>query len=87
MVWDEILFSDIINHYSLKLTENSDIMAEVVSYMNKSLTIADESWSSDAADAFNLKAEEIKKTLGQCRMSLDELQKLMNVLSRNEFDT
>lgn len=83
---DGILFLDMINHYSLKLTEIADSMAEVKSYLNKSLILTEESWSSDSADAFKLKAEEIKMILNRCEMSLDELLKLMNVVKNNEVD-
>lgn len=83
---EEITFADMLNHYSLKLSEISDLMFDVVSYLNKSFTVANESWSSDSANSFNDKVFQIQKLINNSNLTMDELMKLLNAAKNTALD-
>lgn len=83
---EEIMFSDMLNHYSLKLTEISDMLADMVGYLNKAILIVNDCWSSQAANVFNEKVSESQRCINKSNVSLDELLKLLNSVKNETLD-
>lgn len=83
---EEIMFADMLNHYSLKLSEVNDLFQSMNDYINKSVMIVNESWSSQSADAFNEKIIRIQQHIKKTDVSLDDLFSLLNVVKNNSLD-
>ena len=83
---EEIMFADMLNHYSLKTNEISDLLSNMVTYLNKSVKISRESWNSDAANKFLSQISEIQQYINTANSSIDELIKLFNAMKVNELD-
>ncbi|MGN1419677.1 MAG: hypothetical protein ACI4W6_10140 [Acutalibacteraceae bacterium] len=84
---EEILFADMLNHYSLKTGEISDLLSNMVRYLNKCTVICKESWQSDASEKFMLKISDLLQYVNQANSSLDDLLNLFNAMKSNELDT
>lgn len=84
---NEIMFADMLNHYSLKTSEISDLLSSLVVYLNKCVAISRESWQSDAAEKFILEISNIQQYINQANNSLDELMRLFNVIKDNQVDS
>lgn len=80
---EEIIFSDMLNHYSLKLSEINDMLKNTADYLNKSVIVANESWSSQSANAFNEKIAHAQQYIKKVDISLDELMSLLNIVKSN----
>ena len=83
---EEIMFADMLNHYSLKTSEISDLLSNMVTYLSKSIEISRESWNSDAANKFLLQISEAQQYINTANLSIDELMKLFNAMKSNELD-
>lgn len=83
---EEIMFADMLNHYSLKTSEISDLLSNMVTYLSKSIEISRESWNSDAANKFLLQISEAQRYINTANSSIDELMKLFNAMKSNELD-
>lgn len=84
---EEIMFSDMLNHYSLKLTEVSDLLANTVGYLNKSLMISNDSWVSYSSDIYNEKIIDSKKYISNINNALDQMLALLNTVKNNAIDS
>ncbi|MCH5314363.1 MAG: hypothetical protein J1E81_00510 [Eubacterium sp.] len=83
---EKIIFADMLNHYSLKVNEISDLLSNMVTYLNKSVVIIRESWQSEVADKFLLQISGIQQYINTANSSLDDLMKLFNTMKSNELD-
>ena len=83
---DEIMFSDMLNHYSLKLSEIYDMLNNMTSYLNKSLSVAVDSWQSEAADKYIMQIDTMKSDLNEISLAMDNLLRLFNVVKNNELN-
>lgn len=83
---EEIMFSDMLNHYSLKLSEIQDMFKCMTDYLGKSVLIVNESWSSQSADAFKEKIEYMQQYINRVDLSLDELLSLLYAVKNNSMD-
>lgn len=84
---EELVFSDMLNHYSLKCAEISDMCSTMVSYLDKSVFIANDSWSSAAAEIFSDNIIMLKDQTKDLTSSLDEVMKLLNSAKGNLLDS
>ena len=84
---EEIIFADMLNHYSLKTSEISDLLSNTVAYLNKCVFISRESWQSEAADKFMLQVSAVQKHINRANASLDDLMRLFNAIKSNELDS
>jgi hypothetical protein len=83
---DEILFTDMLNHYSLKFLEATDLLNNAVSYLNSFLSLANESWDSESSNLLNEKMLISKKYISNINDSMDEILELLNVLKNDNLN-
>lgn len=83
---EEITFADMLNHYSLKTSEISDLLNNMTKYLNKCIVLSKESWQSDASDKFLLKISDLLQYTSTANSSLDELLKVFNTIKSNDLD-
>ena len=62
------------------------MMTDLVGYVNKSVVLANESWSSISSEAFNEKITISQRYLREIDLSLDEMLKLLNSVKDNELN-
>lgn len=83
---EEVMFADMLNHYSLKLSEINDLMVNSVRLLNNSVKITNESWSSQSANEFNVRMEKIKRKINSSSENLDNLLRLLNAVKDAALD-
>lgn len=83
---EEIVFADMLNHYSLKTSELSDLLSNTVAYLKKSAVISAEAWQSDASQKFLSQIAGIRQEISTVNSALDELTRIFNTLKNNELD-
>ena len=83
---EEIVFADMLNHYSLKTSELSDLLSNTVAYLKKSAVISAKAWQSDASQKFLSQIAGIRQEISTVNSALDELTRIFNTLKNNELD-
>ncbi len=83
---EEILFADMLNHYSLKITELSDVLADAVSKLNTCVILSEEAWKSPSILKFNDKILDMRQQFNNMNHSLDELTALFNTIKNAELE-
>lgn len=83
---EEIIFADMLNHYSLKTGEISGLLNEMVTNLNKSVSISNECWQSDAAQKYFLKVSTIINDIKTADLALEHMLALFNVAKSREVE-
>ena len=81
------MYVDMLNHYSLKITELSDIVADAVSKLNTCVVLAEESWKSPAVLKFNDKVLDMQKQIKDIDRALENLAVVFNTIKNNELES
>lgn len=84
---EEIVFADMLNHYTLKIGEISDMLSEITVYLNKCVAVSRESWQSPAADKFFLQIARTEPYIRSADAAISELLRIFNVIKNNELDS
>ena len=84
---EEILFADMLNHYSLKTVEISDILNDMTGHLNKCVAISRDSWQSQAAEKFILQISNVQQYIRKADESIDELIRIFDAIKNNELDS
>lgn len=84
---EEIVFADMLNHYSLKTSEISDMLGVTVSYLNKCVAVSRDSWQSLASDKFILQIANTEQYIRRADAAVSELMRIFNVVKNNELDS
>lgn len=84
---EEIVFADMLNHYSLKTSEISDMLSEIVAYLNKCVAVSRDAWQSPASDKFILQIANTEQHIRSADAAISELMRIFNVIKNNELDS
>lgn len=84
---EEIVFADMLNHYSLKTSEISDMLSEIVAYLNKCVAVSRDAWQSLASDKFILQIANTEQHIRNADAAISELMRIFNVIKNNELDS
>lgn len=84
---EEIVFADMLNHYSLKTVEISDMLNDMVGYLNKCVAISRDSWQSQAADKFILQVSNVQQYIRNADDSINELIRIFDAVKNNELNS
>ena len=82
----EIMFADMLNHYSLKITELSDVLADAVSKLNMCVVLTEESWKSPSVVKFNDRILELQKQIKEMDSALDEMTMIFSAIKNAELE-
>ena len=82
----EILFSDMLNHYGLKITEISDLLTEYVRITKDCTLVLSDNWKSDASVIFYERIAEIQKECRDIGLEIDKLQMLFSSIRDSELE-
>lgn len=77
---NELLLSDMLNHYSLKLTEITDLLTEVMQGLKNAGLVLEDSWRGFSANAFAEKMVEIQRGFQKSAEDFSELTVLFNTV-------
>lgn len=77
---NELLLSDMLNHYSLKLTEITDLLTEVMQGLKNTGLVLEDSWRGFSANAFTEKMVEIQRGFQKSAEEFSELTVLFNTV-------
>ncbi len=82
----EIMFADMLNHYSLKITELSDVLADAVSKLNMCVVLTEESWKSPSVVKFNDRIIELQKQIKEMDSALGEMTMIFSAIKNAELE-
>lgn len=77
---NELLLSDMLNHYSLKLTEITDLLTEVMQGLKNTGLVLEDGWRGFSANAFAEKMVEIQRGFQKSTEEFSELTVLFNTV-------
>lgn len=83
---EEILYSDMINHYSLKITEISDILTDILSQIKSIAFLTDEAWSGNSANAFLEQLALVQKDLAVMTDNVSAVSLLFDAVLNSELE-
>ncbi len=83
---NEILLSDMLNHYSLKLTEITDLLTEVMQDLKTTGLLVEDSWRGFSANAFAEKMVEIQRGFTRSADEFSKLTVLFNAAKNAALD-
>ena len=83
---EEILFADMLNHYSLKTSEVAELLQEMLVNLNKSVAISTDAWQSATADKYLLQVSGVIEHIKKADTSLEEMLVFFNAVKDHEAD-